>query len=348
MSPGRPTLLDVARRAGVSRTTASFVLTGRRDMRISAEAEQRVRQAARELSYRPNLMARALRTRLTHTIGLVSDTIATEAFAGEMVRGAVATALLHEHLLFIGETEGDAAVEKRVVQDMLDRGVDGFLYAAMYTRHARPPAVLRRHPVVMLNCLPADPRTTAVVPDELDAGRTAARALLEAGHAEHIYLVGETPPEVYAGTQRLAGIRECLSQQGTALAGSVDCLWWPEPAYAAVRQLLAEDHRPSALICLNDRVAFGAYQALQEAGLSIPVDVSVVSFDDSDLASWLRPQLSSVALPHLELGRRAVELLLAEHLDGGVEHVRMPLRDRASVAAPAARRGGTRAGRPHR
>ncbi|HET8681934.1 MAG TPA: substrate-binding domain-containing protein [Micromonosporaceae bacterium] len=236
----------------------------------------------------------------------MSDTIATEPFAGEMLRGA-----------------------------------------AMYTRHARPPAVLRRHPVVMLNCLTAGARTAAVVPDELEGGRTAARALLEAGHTGHIYLIGETPPEAYAGTQRLAGIRECLSQQGTALAGSVDCLWWPEPAHAAVRQLLAEGHRPSALICLNDRVAFGAYQALREAGLDLPTDVSVISFDDSDLASWLRPQLSSIAIPHLELGRRAVELLLAEHRDGGVELVRMPLRGRASVAAPAARRGGTRASQRH-
>jgi LacI family transcriptional regulator len=122
-------------------------MTGRRDMRISADAEQRVRRAARELNYRPNLIARSLRTRLTHTIGLVSDTIATEAFAGKVVRGSVATALIHERLLFVGETGGDTAVEKRIVQDMLDRGVDGFVYATMYTRQARPPSALRGHPL---------------------------------------------------------------------------------------------------------------------------------------------------------------------------------------------------------
>jgi LacI family transcriptional regulator len=131
----------------VSRTTASFVMTGRRDMRISPDAQQRVLRAARELNYRPNLMARGLRTKLTHTIGLVSDTIATDAFAGELVRGSVATALRHHHLLFIGETEGDPAVEKQVIQDMVDHGVDGFLYAAMYTRETRTPprcAAIRR------------------------------------------------------------------------------------------------------------------------------------------------------------------------------------------------------------
>ena len=104
------TLLDVAERAGVSRTTASFVLTGRRDMRISADAEERVRRAARELDYRPSLLARSLRTNQSQTLGLISDVIATEVFAGEMVRGSLATALLHDHLLFIGETEGNLDV----------------------------------------------------------------------------------------------------------------------------------------------------------------------------------------------------------------------------------------------
>src|SRR6266508_3960368 len=89
VAANRVTLLDVARRAGESRTTGALVMTGRRDMRISADAEQRVLRAARELNYRPNLMARGLRTKITETIGLVSDTIATEAFAGEVIRGSV-------------------------------------------------------------------------------------------------------------------------------------------------------------------------------------------------------------------------------------------------------------------
>jgi LacI family transcriptional regulator, galactose operon repressor len=334
MAPGRVTLLDVARRAGVSRTTASFVLTGRRDMRISAEAEERVLQAARELSYRPNLMARGLRTKLTHTIGLVSDTIATESFAGEIVRGSVSTALNHQRMLFIGETEGDAAVEKRVVEDMLDRGVDGFLYAAMFTREARPPAALRGHPLVLLNCMSRDRRRTAVIPDELAAGRTAARALIEAGHREHIYVVGEANADVFASRERLAGIKEALAAEGLRLAGTVPCLWWPESAHAAVRRFLADGPVGTGLICLNDRVALGAYQAIQESGRRIPDDISIVSFDDSDLASWLRPPLTSVAIPHFELGRRAVELLLDGERPAGVERVPMPLRERASVAAP--------------
>jgi LacI family transcriptional regulator len=331
---GRVTLHDVARRAGVSRTTASFVMTGRRDMRISVDAEQRVLQAARELGYRPNLMARGLRTKLTNTIGLVSDTIATEAFAGEIVRGSVATALRHKHLLFIGETEGDPAVEKRVVDDMLDRGVDGFLYAAMFTRLARPPAALRGHPLVLVNCMSRSRHATAVVPDEVGAGRAAAEVLLGAGHRRQVYLVGETPPHVIAARERLAGIREVLAGHGAALAGTVPCLWWPEHAYAAVRDLLAARRHGTALICLNDRIAFGAYQAVQEAGLRIPDDISLVSFDNSDLAAWLRPRLTSIAIPHFEMARRAVELLLGGQHREGVQRVEMPVHSRESIAPP--------------
>jgi LacI family transcriptional regulator len=334
--PGRVTLTEVARQAGVSRTTASFVMTGRRDMRISADAEERVLRAARELNYRPNLMARALRTKLTQTIGLVSDTIATEAFAGEVVRGSLATALLHQRMLFIGETGGDPTVEKRLVQDMLDRGVDGFLYAAMYTREARPSPALRGQPLVMLNCVSRNRKAAAVVPDELQAGRSAATALLDAGHAEGIHLVGETDNDVIACRERLAGIEDVLGARGLRLAGSVPCRWWPEPAYDAVSAFLRDGARPNALICLNDRIALGAYQAVQERGQHIPDDVSVVSFDDSDLASWLRPRLTSVALPHFDLGRQAVELLLAGR-PAGVHRVPMQLRARDSIGPPRLR-----------
>lgn len=334
MPTPRVTLLDVARRAGVSRTTASFVMAGRTDMRISAEAEHRVLHAARELNYRPNLMARGLRTKLTRTIGLVSDTIASEAFAGELIRGSLSTALLHQHLLFVGETEGDDTVEMQLVQDMLDRGVDGFIYASMYTRPARPPSGLRGHRVVLLNCVADDHRIPAVLPDERGAGRAAARLLLGAGHRDRIVMVGETPAEVYAARERRTGVEEVLAEQGVALAGSVDCRWWPESSYAAVRKFFASGADPTALICLNDRVAFGVYQAVAEAGLTVPQDLSVVSFDDSHLASWLRPGLTSIAIPHFELGRRAVELLLADVPAHEVHRVPMPLRERESVGAP--------------
>ncbi len=139
-----------------------------------------------------------------------------------------------------------------------------------------------------------------------------------------------------------SGVERALAAAGARLEGGLDCEWWPEPAFDAVTRLLRSGARPRALICLNDRVAFGAYQALEAAGIGIPDEVSVVSFDDSALAGWLRPQLTSVGLPHFEMGKRAVETLLTERPVAGVERVPMPLRQRASVAPPYLR--GTRTG----
>jgi LacI family transcriptional regulator len=333
-SPPRITLRDVAERAGVSRTTASFVLSGRRDMRISADAESRVRQAARELGYRPSLLARSLRTNLSQTIGLLFDQIAGEMFAGEVVRGALATALRHEHLLFVGDTGGDPEVERNTIQGMIDRGVGGCVYASMYTRIVRVPAILRKLPLVLLNCSTRGKRLTTVVPDEADAGRLVARELLRHGHRDRIVLVGERTAQATAGQDRSTGIREVLLAEGADLAGIIDCLWWPDHAYRAVAGYLAQGHRPSAFICLNDRVAFGTYQAIQELGWTVPRDASVISFDDSDLAGWLRPALTSAAIPYVELGRRSVELLLAPAGSPEIHQVPIQLTTRESVGAP--------------
>jgi LacI family transcriptional regulator len=337
MPPQRATLLQVAQRAGVSRSTASFVLAGRHlDMRISEDARQRVLRAAQELDYRPNLMARSLRTKVTRTIALVSDTLASDPYAGKAINGALAAAVAHGHLLFIGETEGDPVVEERLIADFLDRQVDAFVYASMFTRYVRLPKQLKGHPVVLLNCLTrgARPAHHQIIPDELAAGWSAATTVLEAGHRGDIYLVGTPDEHVFAGRERMAGIREGLRAAGTGLAGTVACDWWPDSAYEAVAGSLAAGLRPQALICLNDRIALGAYQALREAGRRIPDDVSVLSFDDSDLAAWLRPQLTSISLPHYQLGWQAVEKLLGPQSDPAVLRLPMPVRRRASMAKP--------------
>jgi LacI family transcriptional regulator len=313
-------------------------MTGRRDMRISSDAEQRVLKAARELNYRPSLLARSLRTNLSQTIGLLSDMIASEVFAGEVVRGAMTTALLHDHLMFIGETEGDPEVEKRLIQSMLDRGVGGFVYASMYTRNVRVSKTLREQPLVLLNSLARGKGIPSVVPDELEGGKAAARELLRHGHRDQIVVVGEKIQYVLAAAERLAGVEGVLRDHGTELAGAIDALWWPEYAHSAISEYLAAGNRPTAFICLNDRVAMGTYQAIHEFGLTVPGDISVISFDDSDLAKWMRPQLTSVAIPHFELGRRAVEILLSPERPPIIHRIPMPLRERESVGPPPARR----------
>lgn len=329
--PRRIRMKDVAERAAVSPSTVSFVLTGRSDMRISEATRQRVLHAAHELNYRPNLTARGLRTKSSSTIGLVSNGIVTEPYASELIRGALTTAHDHQQLLVLIEAENDRATERRLVQDLVSRQVDGFIYATLLTGQVEIPSELTGHPLVLLNCW-AGARTAAILPDEVQGGASAASALLAAGHREGIFIVGETPAHVLPAQGRRAGVESALVRGGAKLAGVIECPWWPESAYDALTTFLRGHRPPRAVICMNDRVALGVYQALATAGLGIPDDVSLVSFDDSDLARWLRPQMTSVAMPYAEMGGRAVEALLAAQPLKGPERIAMPLRERSSVA----------------
>ncbi|MGC5051492.1 LacI family DNA-binding transcriptional regulator [Micromonospora sp. DT48] len=340
MGRERATLADVARRAGLSKTAASMVLNGREGTRLSAEAHQRVFAAAEELGYRPNVAARSLRTRKTATIAFVSDIVATTRFAGGLIRGALDAARERDHALLITETQGDPTFERYAIEAILDRQVDGVVYAAMATRRlAVPPAILGG-PVVLLNATSPEP-LPCVLPDDEGAGAAAAEALLASGHRDRIALIGrnlekEQDPEVsLAADARLRGIRATLAAAGVSLLEESFCPeWLPEHGHNAMRELLEHPTRPTAVICMNDRLAFGAYQALGEAGLTIPDDLSVISFDDDPIAAWLRPGLSTAALPHEQMGRRAVEVLL-DGGDAATSFVPMPMRRRGSVAAPA-------------
>jgi LacI family transcriptional regulator len=343
----RPTLKDVAAHAGVSVTTASFALTGRQDQRIAEETKQRVRAAAATLNYRPNLTPQILKTGRSGTIALVSDFVTSTPYASASIRGALEAARKHDALLYIAESLGDPDVERRLLESMIDRRVDGFVLASMFTHTVSVPEVLRDVPLVLLNCVTTDVDCPMVVPDERSAGVAAVRALLDAGHRGGMYFVGSLPRGMHGGPQwdgrealalvdRLHGIRAELRRAKLSLAGSLTVTdWEPADGRQAVSTLLATGALPTALICANDRIAFGAYQALAGAGLRVPDDVSVISFDDTELTRWLDPNLSSLELPHQEMGSRAVELLLAPSMTKGRHRVPMPCHLRESVGPPA-------------
>ncbi len=322
----RATLTDVAQRAGVSVTTASYVLNGQSaQMRISTETEQRVREAMHRLDYRPNRLARNLRGSSTQTIGLISDHIASGEFASQLLSGASSAARDCDHLLVIGETLGDLDVERLLIQEMLDRQVDGLIYATRSASRLHPPERLVAGRTVLLNCTAPDLTLPAIVPDDEAGGRAAVEHLLARGVAGSIHVVGEDPTtEATAGVDRLRGITSALDAGGACLAGIVPCAWDVAPAYDAVDAWLAGGARPGALICMNDRVAMGAYEALDEHRLAVPGDVAVISFDGSDLASWLRPSLSSLAIPFAAMGKLAVEVLMGSGWPRA-ETTRLPL-----------------------
>jgi LacI family transcriptional regulator len=312
----RTTLLDVAKQAGVSRTTASYILNDRTEqMRISEETAARVRAVMDELEYRPNRNAQNLRRAQTKTIGVISDFVASGAFSSQLLRGANTAARRHDHLLMIGETLGDPALETLLVEELLDRQVDGIIYLTVSASTVHLPDRLRDRPTVLLNCVDPNLDVPAILPDDEAGGRAAAEHLLGAGLRRDVWVVGDAGDDsAPAGQNRIRGIRQAFRDADADLAGIIECSWDVQPARAALATWLDARHVPSALICLNDRVSLGVYQALAARGLAIPRDVSVISFDGSDLASWLDPQVSSLALPLTAMGDMAVEVLLnADH-----------------------------------
>lgn len=337
------TLADVAREAGLSRTAASMILTGRPDTRLSMEAHQRVMAAAEKLGYRPNLAARSLRTDRTQSIAFISDVVATTRFATGLIRGALAAADAAGHVMLVLETGGEPAREAQAIRAALDRQVDGIIFASMRAREVFVPDLPPATPAVMLNA--TNPHVpVAVLPDEFEGGRLAVRLLAGAGLRTGIALLGQSD-RAEAGlfrsvtiARRVSGIRSEMAAQGLKFAAEESCWnWEPDEGFKLTRKLLRRRQPLRALLCLNDRLAFGAYQALAEAQLAIPGSISVVSFDSDELAAYLRPGLTTIALPHEEMGRRAVELLLSEDASG--EHlVPMPAVIRGSIRTEPATR----------
>ena len=303
----------MARLAGVSHTAVSFVFNGRAEGNLSAETQARIRDAAQRLNYRPNPVARGLRRRRTAVIGMVTDHIASTPFAGALLRGAMRTAWDRQHLVLTVDSAGSPEREDAAVAELLDRRVDGIIYAAMSLRKARLPAGLDQCHTVLANCLPADGSLPAVIPAERAGGRAAARLLLDAGH-RRLALAGGL--DDIASGERLRGYRDALRTVGLRAAPDTVVRTGGEIAsgYLAALRLLdgtPAATRPTGVVCYNDRVAAGVLLAAARLGLAVPEDLSLVGYDDQEhMAAFLDPPLTTVALPHEAMGEVATGLLL--------------------------------------
>lgn len=307
----RPSMKDVADLAGVSRTTVSFVLNDREGTNIPQPTQQRVMDAVNQLGYRPNAIAQGLRGQRTKTLGFISDEIGTTPYAGQILQGAQDLAWEHGILLFSVNTNRNQDLKKTAINQLLDRRVDGIIYAAMYHRPVDPPANLREVPSVLLDCFVEDLSLPSVVPDDFAGGLEATEHLIKNGHRK-IALIHDNIDGV-AKRMRLDGYRLALQNAGIEFdeqlvtEGSSD----QAGGYEAVEVLLGRDNPFTALFCFNDRMAMGAYAALNQHGLTIPDDISVIGYDNQTLiAPHLRPPLTTMQLPHYEMGQWAVRHLL--------------------------------------
>lgn len=301
------TLHDVARRAGVGIGTASRVLNNHPN--VSEKTRVKVMKVVEELNYRPSFSARQLRTRRSNLIGFVTDEVASTPYAGRIIQGAQEAAWARNYILLIVNSGGERGIIQAAIETFLKRNVEGIIYAAMSHSVVELPESVRTVPVALANCYSAADGFASVVPDEITAGREATMELLQKGHQRVGFINFAYTPGVPATFERLEGYRQAL--QAYAIPFDPTLVYSGEGdsaiGYQGTLELMRLSNPPTALFCANDRTALGAFLALSKLKLRIPDDVALMGFDNQqDIAMALHPPLSSMALPHYEMGRWAV------------------------------------------
>ena len=303
---------DVALKAGVSQSTVSFVLNGQEDMRISTETRTRVLQAVRELGYRPRSAGRPPASAGHGVIGLMVDEIATSLFAAISIDAIQSTAWKENVIVETVVTGGDKEYERAILRKWSADRVRGVIYSSILTRMVTPPELLANHKCILMNCYDRDGHYPSIIPDEHGGGKTAAEALIKAGHKRIAFITGE--PWMDAARLRREGFEQAMAEAGLHLDADlvIEGNFLASGGRNATLQLMDQRDPPDAIFCANDLTAVGCYEALKEMGLRIGEDIAVMGYDDQEIAQHLHPTLTTVLLPHAEMGQLATELVLAE------------------------------------
>lgn len=318
----RPTIRDVAARAGVSRQTVSRVING--DPSVADGTRVRVEQAVQALSYRPNMIARSMAQGRTRTLACLSPNLTDFTFA-QIIEGAEAEARQHGYFLLSSSAPDTTAFAALVEQLVMHRRVDGVLVINPYIddRHRH---IVAETPVVLIGSRSRDHALSSICLDDHNAARAAVRHLIDLGHRRIAMIHGPLAED--CSQDRNAGYSAALHAAGLpvdpALIVSGD--WSATSGDLAARRLLAGGAAFTAIFAQNDRMAVGAIRALREAGRRVPADVSVIGFDDIPLASYFDPPLTTVRQDIPGIGQQAARLLIRalEQPEAAPEHISAP------------------------
>ncbi len=341
----RVTMQDIARVAGCSQPTVSAVLNANDSIKISDSTKARVRKAAEQLGYAAQTLPGLKRPEkagqyLDGPIGFVIDDLTASPEGVRAFEGVMQAVKATGNIVLLAETQNDPVLEPKTLKYLLDQGVVVIIYACVFTRHIVPPEILLQTdiPVFLLNCYCDDLSIPAVVPAEVAGGHTATNALIKAGHTRIGTIIGE--PFMEAAGDRLNGYRNALAtadlpfDEELVLEGN----WLPSSGFKGTKALMALPDPPTAIFCQNDRMAVGCYEALKELGLSIPEDVSVIGYDDDELARHLSPPLTSMNLADRALGRWVIDKMFHGQIAGNQRHpltkLECELVERDSIAPP--------------
>lgn len=314
--PHRVTMKDVARRAGVSQPTVSFVLNDRRDVSVATDTRARVLEAAKALNFHPNRAAQSLRSNRSYTVGVIVDRLVAQPYAGQIVLGAQQALQKVGYVCFVVETAQTSDAGRAAIENLVQQGVAGLIYAAPGPEYVTPIDGFEDVRTVFVNCFPLHVENAMVVlADEFQGGRDVAAAVFAAGHRNVAFLGG--PKNDYACEQRERGLEEAAIEAGLdpSTIRREFGTYQVASGYDLALEVLSTD-RPTALICGNDRMAMGALMAAQSLAMPCPEAVSIVGFDDQpDLADQMHPPLTTVALPHQQMGFDAGTLLISDGTD---------------------------------
>jgi LacI family transcriptional regulator len=301
------TMLEVAKRAGVTKQTVSNVVRGRAI--VSAETKARVEAAIAELSYTPNLVARSLATGTTMIIGFIVPTIANP-FYSEVVE--VVETLLEEHgyHLLLATTRGDGERARRHLSTLTSRSVDALLVAGDFDLHGRLSELREGGPPVVLCAWEVDPPDTlpVITIDYEMAGYLAGQHLRGLGHRRVVVIADLPAHRIRVGGARRAFAEDGIDIPDAAVFPAPDAT--PESGYEAAVLALRAAQRPTGVVASTDAIALGVMQAALHLGLRVPEDLSVVGIDDIPQAAHAHPPLTTVALPKRRMAKQATELLL--------------------------------------
>jgi LacI family transcriptional regulator len=303
-------MVDVANEAHVSQTTVSLVLNHADGARLSAETRKRVILAAARLGYQPVGRGGAPAAVSASALGFVCDEFSTDPWTAIALDGVRDKAWERGLTVSVAVTRGDADMEAAALAQLASQSLVGLIYATINTRLIDAPTFRPHLPIVLLNCHAPGGALTSVVPGEVGGGHAATEVLIRAGHRRIGFINGEASME--AAKHRLRGYRQALAIADLPFDADLvrEGNWQPLSGYEATRELVSLAHPPTAIFCANDLMAVGCYDALHELGLGIPDDIAVMGYDDREIAQHLHPPLSTVLLPHFEMGSIAADLLM--------------------------------------
>lgn len=307
---------DVARIAGVSVSTVSHVINKTRF--VSPETTVMVENVIKSLGYKPSYLAQALKSKRTRTIGMMV-TSSTNPFFAEVVSGVEEGCYRNGYSLILGNSGDLPGRQLSYLHTLMQKQIDAL--AIMTTnrdddfqieldRQTSLPRVVLDSEPILNGC--------AIGDDSLIGGQLATQHLIDLGHTRIGCLTG--PDHHLRSNERLAGLKKALESVGLAVnpdwivSGGLTA----KSGYIAAKAILSLDEYPTAIFAFNDLMATGAYRAVQESGLSIPRDISIVGYDDIEIASFLTPTLTTVRQPGFELGLEAANILV-RHLEEGAE-----------------------------